>query len=315
MRSRTFAAVVAAAVLLTTGCDDRSTREKATLETTASSPATHVTPSPTPPRDAQPIPGPGAPIASDPDDLTEEIATVERTIRRRVREHIESGARPGSPEGEELELFALYQQRIFRKLTKNERLEKAVLARLEGKVRKFYAGTIAAQEELASITGTSKKVPRFEFAKAETPHRLRRYFEEGERRFRIPWHMLAAVMFVESKFGKVLGPSVAGALGPMQFLPSTWDAYGGGGDIMDPHDSVIGAARYLNASGGPERMRDALFAYNPTEPYVNAIQIYARQIKRDEENFYMYYFWQVFVSTEKEGDVQLTGPGTRRDLT
>jgi hypothetical protein len=61
-------------------------------------------------------------------------------------------------------------------------------------------------------------------------------------------------------------------------------------------------------------MRDALFAYNPTEPYVNAIQIYARQIRSDPLNFYMYYFWQVFVSTEK-GDVQLTGPGTRRDLT
>jgi hypothetical protein len=48
---------------------------------------------------------------------------------------------------------------------------------------------------------------------------------------------------------------------------------------------------------------------------VNAIQIYARQIARDDENFYMYYFWQVFVSTESRGDVQLTGPGTKRDLT
>jgi hypothetical protein len=313
MPFRTFAIVAVTAILLA-GCDDDEAPDRATPQATASSPTFEATSSPAPTPESDLLPAADAPITDDPDELAEEIASVERTIRRRVREFVDSGARPGSRLGEELELLTLYQQRIFRKLTKNERLEKAVMTRLEGKVQKFYAGTIAAQEELASITGTSEKVPHFEFAKAETPHRLRRFFQEGERRFRIPWHMLAAVMFVESKFGKVLGPSVAGALGPMQFLPATWDAYGGGGDIRDPHDSVIGAARYLNASGGPQRMRDALFAYNPTEPYVNAIQIYARQIKRDEENFYMYYFWQVFVSTEK-GDVQLTGPGTRRDLT
>lgn len=314
MLPRIFALVAATALLLA-ACTDgtpipESPGPSGPVPTTAPSP----TPAPTPSSEGDAIPAPDAPITGDPDELAQEIASVERTVRRRIRDFVRSGARPGSRGGQELEQLTLYQQRIFRKLTKNERLEKAVLARLEGRVKRFYAGTIAAQEELAAITGTSKRVPRFEFAKAETPHRLRRYFEEGERRFRIPWHMLAAVMFVESKFGKVLGPSVAGALGPMQFLPSTWDAYGGAGDIMDPHDSVIGAARYLNASGAPERMRDALFAYNPTERYVNAIQIYARQIKRDEENFYMYYFWQVFVSTEK-GDVQLTGPGTKRDLT
>jgi len=307
--------VVSLSVALLAGaCNDTVTDRVTTTDPTdaPSSPAPSAPASPTPA--PEPLPLPDERVPKDPDALAAEIVSVERRVREMIREFVSKGARPSSSLGVDLELITLYQQRIFRELTKNERLERAVLARLKGKIKRFYAGTIAAQEELASITGTSERVPRFEFAKAETPHRLRRYFEKGERRFRIPWHMLAAVMFVESKFGKVLGPSVAGALGPMQFLPSTWDAYGGGGDIMDPHDSVIGAARYLNASGAPERMRDALFAYNPTEPYVNAIQIYARQIERDEENFYMYYFWQVFVSTEK-GDVQLTGPGTKRDLT
>ena len=94
----------------------------------------------------------------------------------------------------------------------------------------------------------------------------------------------------------------------MQFMPATWDAYGNGGDIMDPRDSILGAARYLRASGAPGDMRGALFAYNRSYAYVDAIQIYAREIKRDPRNFYAYYFWQVFVRTTK-GDVQLTGPG------
>ncbi|MEA2517703.1 MAG: hypothetical protein QOG16_1541, partial [Actinomycetota bacterium] len=114
--------------------------------------------------------------------------------------------------------------------------------------------------------------------------------------------------FVESRFGRILGPSSAGAEGPMQFLPSTWDVYGNGGNINDPHDAVIGAARYLSSSGAPDRMWDALFAYNRSNDYVRAILIYARQMMRDPNMFYAYYHWQVYVRT-KDGDVQMSGPG------
>jgi hypothetical protein len=94
----------------------------------------------------------------------------------------------------------------------------------------------------------------------------------------------------------------------MQFLPSTWDAYGNGGDVNDPRDAILGAARYLAASGAPERMSDALFAYNRSYDYVRAILIYARQMMRNERTFYAYYHWQVYVLT-KDGDVRLSGPG------
>jgi membrane-bound lytic murein transglycosylase B len=94
----------------------------------------------------------------------------------------------------------------------------------------------------------------------------------------------------------------------MQFLPSTWDVYGNGGNINDPHDAVIGAARYLSSSGAPDRMWDALFAYNRSNDYVRAILIYARQMMRDPNMFYAYYHWQVYVRT-KDGDVQMSGPG------
>jgi membrane-bound lytic murein transglycosylase B len=94
----------------------------------------------------------------------------------------------------------------------------------------------------------------------------------------------------------------------MQFIPSTWSAYGMGGDIHDPHDSIMGAANYLHRSGAPSRERQALFAYNHSGAYVNAILRYANQMRRDPRNFYVYYNWQVFVLTTK-GDRRLTGPG------
>jgi membrane-bound lytic murein transglycosylase B len=94
----------------------------------------------------------------------------------------------------------------------------------------------------------------------------------------------------------------------MQFIPSTWAAYGLGGDIRDPHDAILGAANYLHASGAPRDLRRALYAYNPSAHYVNAVLAYAGRIRRDARNLFAYYAWQVFVRTP-EGLRRITGPG------
>jgi membrane-bound lytic murein transglycosylase B len=120
--------------------------------------------------------------------------------------------------------------------------------------------------------------------------------------------VLAAINAVESRFGRIVTDSPAGAQGPMQFLPATWDRYGLGGDVHDPHDAIVGAANYLNASGAPGDYRRALFAYNPVDQYVDAVLLYASQIAGDPRRFYAYYAWQVFVFTDR-GDIQVTGPG------
>ena len=109
--------------------------------------------------------------------------------------------------------------------------------------------------------------------------------------------MLAAVNFVESAFGKLRSDSTAGAQGPMQFIPATWRAYGLGGDVHDPHDAILGAANYLRASGAPRDYRRALYAYNRSTLYVDAVLRYANQMKRDVRAFYGYYAWQVWVRT------------------
>src|SRR5206468_4599810 len=70
--------------------------------------------------------------------------------------------------------------------------------------------------------------------------------------------VLAAINEIESGFGQNLGPSSAGAVGWMQFMPSTWQTYGvdgdGDGDMdpNEPHDAIFAPARYLRAAGMPE---------------------------------------------------------------
>lgn len=104
----------------------------------------------------------------------------------------------------------------------------------------------------------------------------------------ISWTILAAIGQIESGDGQNVGPSSAGALGPMQFLPSTWaewgiDGFGPAGppDIMNPLDAVPSAARMLCAdgasSGTPAGLRQAIFAYNHADWYVEQVLALAAQ--------------------------------------
>ena len=71
--------------------------------------------------------------------------------------------------------------------------------------------------------------------------------------------------------------SSAGAVGWMQFLPSTWRRWGidGSGDGIadpyDPADAIFSAARYLHAAGAERDIRRAVFAYNHADWYVNEV--------------------------------------------
>ena len=107
----------------------------------------------------------------------------------------------------------------------------------------------------------------------------------------LSWTVLAAIGQIESADGANVGPSSAGALGPMQFLPSTWAMWGirgfgqpGPPDVMDPYDAVPSAARLLCADGatsGSQGLRDAIFDYNHATWYVNEVLALAAQYARD----------------------------------
>ena len=86
--------------------------------------------------------------------------------------------------------------------------------------------------------------------------------------------VLAAINEIETGFGQNLGPSSAGAMGWMQFMPFTWDVYrvdadgDGRTDPNDPDDAIFAAARYLSTAGMPEDPEGAVFAYNHADWYV-----------------------------------------------
>jgi murein DD-endopeptidase MepM/ murein hydrolase activator NlpD len=93
----------------------------------------------------------------------------------------------------------------------------------------------------------------------------------------IPWQVLAAINKIESNFGRNMGPSSAGAIGWMQFMPDTWlrwgaDANGDGvADPWNPDDAIFSAARYLAAAGGTTDISRAVYAYNHADWYVQEV--------------------------------------------
>lgn len=252
-------------------------------------------------------PGPHAQLPGKPRNLASDLTDVTRALVVDIDTRYKTADRPNR----RMLLEGLYQQRIYRTMASNSHLGKKVIEHLTGSIKASARSILHAQSALRSlVTKPKKHVPDFRLANPEPPANLKRYYQEGERRFGIKWQALAALNFVESKFGRILGPSSAGAKGPMQFLPSTWARYGAGGDIWDPHDSIIAAARYLHASGGPKDMRRALYTYNHSTAYVQAVLTYMHRMQANEAMYYEFYTWQVFYVT-RHGDVQLTGPGSR----
>jgi murein DD-endopeptidase MepM/ murein hydrolase activator NlpD len=93
----------------------------------------------------------------------------------------------------------------------------------------------------------------------------------------IPWQVLASINKIESNWGRNMGPSSAGAIGWMQFMPSTWLRWGvdanddGVADPWNPTDAVYSAARYLAAAGGTADLYRGVYAYNHADWYVKEV--------------------------------------------
>lgn len=245
----------------------------------------------------------GAPIPRQPDLLAARIAQTEHGLADAVDRWRGSDAvRPPLA----VTLYALYEQRITIVLTARPRLAKAVFGRLPPRYARPLRSEVLAKRELAGLS-RPRSLSAFRTGPAEPAAALLHYYLEAQRRLRVGWHVLAAVNYVESAFNKLRNSSTAGAQGPMQFIPSTWRAYGLGGNVRDPHDAVLGAANYLHANGAPGNYRRALYHYNPSWSYVDAVLRFASRIRADPRAFSVFYSRQVFVRTAR-GLVRLTGP-------
>ena len=212
------------------------------------------------------------------------------------------------PVPEALELYALYEQRMAYALADDPRLARRVIPRLPGRERWAVRDEVKAQRKLSRLArGWAVKPTReYRTGKAQSAVKLWRHYGAGRRRFGVPRSLLAAVNLLESSLNRLRSNSVAGAQGPMQFIPSTWRAYGMGGNIRDPRDAILGAANYLRANGAPRDNENALLRYNPSQLYVDAILRYERRM-RSFAAFRFYYARSLFVRS-KHGRTRLTGP-------
>ena len=253
-------------------------------------------------------PAPDEPLPSDPAALAARLADVSEATDTSTEAWLASGGATAALPPDDVVRGALYQQRAARHLARRPKLAARVLRALPARLRPGLRDPVAALRSLFRLSGAAPPRRRqFKVGPALPPAQLRAYYAEGELRFGIPWYVLAAVNLVETDFNRVRSDSVAGARGPMQFLPSTWRAYGLGGDIKDPHDAIVGAANYLRANGGRRDLRRALFGYNHSGLYVDAVLRFADRIRRGPRAYVTLWSWQVFQRTP-DGERRLTGP-------
>ena len=120
-------------------------------------------------------------------------------------------------------------------------------------------------------------VPNFFIDKFRIPLFLLPIYQAAGIEYGVRWEVLAAINEIETDYGRNLNVSTAGAVGWMQFLPSTWKRYGvdanhdGRKDPYNPVDAIFSAARYLKAARAQTDVRQAIFAYNHADWYVDSV--------------------------------------------
>ncbi len=201
------------------------------------------------------------------------------------------------------------QQLAYRAVADRPGWDRRVAALLPAPLWHDTRANVAARRAFRSMHPTRRadlatELPAWRIVRPRPAAELRRYYREAERRYGVEWEYLAAINLVETGFGRIDGTSVAGAQGPMQFIPTTWDIYGHGGDIHDPHDAILAAARLLSANGFRRDPAGALYRYNNSSAYVRGVTLYARVMQRRPETYLAYHQWPIYYLT-REGSIWL----------
>jgi membrane-bound lytic murein transglycosylase B len=234
--------------------------------------------------------GCGGASASSPQQVADQLVQTDAALRAAIDGWRAGGDPPTIQPPQEAfdQAEAIEDDSLY--LAKHSNLTAQVLPLLPAGLRAETQRLVAAKRDLVRISGG-----RTRKLKEATPASLADllgFYREAQARYGVAWNYLAAINLVETKFGRVRSDSVAGAKGPMQFIPSTWRIYGNGGDIHDPHDAILGAANLLHNNGAPPRYGPALRAYNPSGLYVDAVTRYAREIAANPYGVYYLYLWR-----------------------
>ena len=200
--------------------------------------------------------------------------------------------------------MAHLQQRAYRAIAARPEWRDTFLAAVPSEVRAIATANLDATADLRATVVPGPDLPTAWHIVDPAPmDDLTRYYRAAETEFGVPWRYLAAIHLVETRMGRIRGTSVAGAQGPMQFMPGTWAAYGEG-DVNSDRDAIRAAARYMRANGAPANMPNALFRYNNSQRYVRAVTAYAEVMRAEPDAYRGYYGWQVYYLTTR-GDILL----------
>lgn len=247
----------------------------AVLAGCASTPESHLPACPSPA---------GAGPAPEPATVTCLITTAQGVIN-------DEDTPPG-----ELTEAGLRSQDAYRQLGDHPDWDAATFAALPPPQRAQAQHAVDAYRQLVSLAGPpSPDLPAWRVVEPLPVETLRGLYEAAQRRFGVDWTVLAGIHLVETRMGRVVGLSSAGAQGPMQFMPATWAAYGLGGNVWDPKDAIMGAANYLAANGGrdPARLDRALRRYNKDDRYVRAVRDYAAMMAANPRALAGLHAWRV----------------------
>jgi cell wall-associated NlpC family hydrolase len=147
----------------------------------------------------------------------------------------------------------------------------------------FFAGAAGSSALAASVGGGPSALALADIP----PAYLAWYMDAAPTCAGLPWGVLAGIGKVESDHGRSTargvhsGANLAGAEGPMQFLPSTFARFAVNVDHgrpltpYDPADAIYTAAAMLcvdgAATGTSTGIQQAVFAYNHSHSYVSQV--------------------------------------------
>jgi len=231
-------------------------------------------------------------LAADPAQIGADLIADEQAIRD-----------PATP-GPALVTAARRQQAAYRAIGRNPAWDGVIRPLIPPNLITTYDRNIEARRQLTAMSPVRDTLPAWRIIPTAPADELMRLYHEAEAATGVGWNYLAAINLVETRFGSIAGLSTAGAQGPMQFMPETWAQYGNGGEVNSPRDAIMGAGRFLAASGFANSPDRAIYAYNHANEYVRAVKDYAAIMADDPGSFAGYFNWEVYYLTTA-GDVLL----------